>query len=118
RRRWTWRASTPRRARPVTTCSGSWTASPRGPARAHASWARRGRRSGGGAGVEEGGGGAVVRVVGGPLLLFSEGFDCARCGRTFEEPQPRLFSFNNPFGACATCHAFGHLIEIDPHLVS
>ena len=36
---------------------------------------------------EEGGGRAVVRVVGGPLLLFSEGFDCARCGRTFEEPQ-------------------------------
>jgi excinuclease ABC subunit A len=65
----------------------------------------------------EGGGRAVVRVMGGPLLLFSEGFDCARCGRSFEEPHPRLFSFNNPYGACPTCHGFGNLIEVDQDLV-
>ena len=65
----------------------------------------------------EGGGRARVRVVGGPELLFSEGFDCARCGRSFEEPQPRLFSFNNPYGACPTCHGFGNLIEVDQDLV-
>jgi len=65
----------------------------------------------------EGGGRAVVRVLGGPELRFSEGFDCARCGRSFEEPQPRLFSFNNPYGACPTCHGFGNLIEVDQELV-
>ncbi|HUG53798.1 MAG TPA: excinuclease ABC subunit UvrA [Vicinamibacteria bacterium] len=65
----------------------------------------------------EGGGRAVVRVVGGRELRFSEGFDCARCGRSFEEPQPRLFSFNNPYGACPTCHGFGNLIEVDQDLV-
>jgi excinuclease ABC subunit A len=65
----------------------------------------------------EGGGRAFVRVAGGPELRFSEGFDCARCGRGFEEPQPRLFSFNNPYGACPTCHGFGNLIEVDQDLV-
>src|SRR5438552_5849649 len=65
----------------------------------------------------EGGGQALAQVVDGPRLRFSEGFDCARCARAFEEPQPRLFSFNNPYGACATCHGFGNLIEIDQDLV-
>jgi excinuclease ABC subunit A len=65
----------------------------------------------------EGVGQALAQVVDGPRLRFSEGFDCARCARPFEEPQPRLFSFNNPYGACATCHGFGNLIEIDQDLV-
>ncbi|HET8644113.1 MAG TPA: excinuclease ABC subunit A, partial [Vicinamibacteria bacterium] len=65
----------------------------------------------------EGAGLARVKVVSGPELRFSERFDCARCGRAFEEPQPRLFSFNNPYGACPTCHGFGNLIEIDQSLV-
>jgi excinuclease ABC subunit A len=65
----------------------------------------------------ESGGQAHVQVVGGPLLRFSERFDCAHCGRDFEEPQPRLFSFNNPYGACPTCHGFGNLIEVDQSLV-
>jgi excinuclease ABC subunit A len=65
----------------------------------------------------EGSGRAVVQLAGGPLLRFSEGFDCAGCGTAFEEPQPRLFSFNNPFGACAACHGFGNLIEVDQDLV-
>src|SRR5262249_6749525 len=39
------------------------------------------------------------------------------CGRASCEPQPRLFSFNNPFGACPTCHGFGNLIEVDLDLV-
>jgi excinuclease ABC subunit A len=65
----------------------------------------------------EGMGRALVKVVGGPLLEFSEAFECARCGQGFEEPQPRLFSFNNPFGACQTCHGFGNLIEVDQDLV-
>jgi excinuclease ABC subunit A len=65
----------------------------------------------------EGAGSAVVQVAGGPRLRFSERFECARCTRSFELPQPRLFSFNNPHGACATCHGFGNLIEIDQDLV-
>ncbi len=48
---------------------------------------------------------------------FSERFDCRACGITYEDPQPRLFSFNNPFGACPTCHGFGNIIELDLDLV-
>src|SRR5688500_8313297 len=50
-------------------------------------------------------------------LLFSERFECRSCGLTYEQPQPRLFSFNNPFGACPTCHGFGNIIELDMDLV-
>jgi excinuclease ABC subunit A len=49
--------------------------------------------------------------------LFSERFECRQCGITYEDPQPRLFSFNNPFGACPTCHGFGNVIELDMDLV-
>jgi excinuclease ABC subunit A len=49
--------------------------------------------------------------------LFSERFECRPCGITYEDPQPRLFSFNNPFGACPTCHGFGNIIELDMDLV-
>src|SRR5205823_7714587 len=42
---------------------------------------------------------------------------CRPCGITYEDPQPRLFSFNNPFGACPTCHGFGNIIELDMDLV-
>ena len=48
---------------------------------------------------------------------FSERFECRTCGITYEDPQPRLFSFNNPFGACPTCHGFGNIIELDMALV-
>jgi excinuclease ABC subunit A len=48
---------------------------------------------------------------------FSERFECRRCGISYEVPQPRLFSFNNPFGACPTCHGFGNIIELDMGLV-
>src|SRR5260221_1889139 len=48
---------------------------------------------------------------------FSERFECRQCGITYEDPQPRLFSFNNPFGACPTCHGFGNIIELDMDLV-
>ena len=49
--------------------------------------------------------------------LFSERFECGDCGIRYEVPQPRLFSFNNPFGACPTCHGFGNVIELDLDLV-
>jgi excinuclease ABC subunit A len=48
---------------------------------------------------------------------FSERFECRTCGIQYEDPQPRLFSFNNPFGACPTCHGFGNIIELDIDLV-
>ena len=55
---------------------------------------------------------------GGPLRhVFSERFECRRCGIVYEVPQPRLFSFNNPFGACPTCHGFGNVMELDMGLV-
>jgi excinuclease ABC subunit A len=50
-------------------------------------------------------------------IVFSERFDCRACGIAYETPQPRLFSFNNPFGACPTCHGFGNVIELDMGLV-
>jgi excinuclease ABC subunit A len=50
-------------------------------------------------------------------LVFSERFECRTCGIPYETPQPRLFSFNNPFGACPTCHGFGNVIELDLDLV-
>ncbi|MEO8070619.1 MAG: excinuclease ABC subunit UvrA [Acidobacteriota bacterium] len=48
---------------------------------------------------------------------FSERFECRTCGLAYEVPQPRLFSFNNPFGACPTCHGFGNVVELDMNLV-
>jgi excinuclease ABC subunit A len=49
--------------------------------------------------------------------VFSERFECRACALPYEDPQPRLFSFNNPFGACPTCHGFGNIIELDQDLV-
>ena len=51
------------------------------------------------------------------MHLFSERFECRVCGIAYEDPQPRLFSFNNPFGACPVCHGFGNIIELDMDLV-
>jgi len=51
------------------------------------------------------------------LLRFSEKFACKQCGLTFVEPEPRLFSFNNPFGACPRCQGFGNTIDFDMDLV-
>ncbi|MGD8898416.1 MAG: excinuclease ABC subunit UvrA, partial [Acidobacteriota bacterium] len=65
----------------------------------------------------EGGGHAIAEVPGQPRRRFSERFECEGCGQGFLEPQPRLFSFNNPFGACPSCHGFGNLIEVDVDLV-
>jgi excinuclease ABC subunit A len=48
---------------------------------------------------------------------FSERFECRTCGIPYEIPQPRLFSFNNPFGACPVCHGFGNVVELDLRLV-
>ncbi|MFH1014204.1 MAG: excinuclease ABC subunit UvrA [Thermoplasmatota archaeon] len=49
--------------------------------------------------------------------LFSSKLACPTCGLAFEELQPRLFSFNSPFGACETCHGLGINMEFDPELI-
>jgi excinuclease ABC subunit A len=69
------------------------------------------------AALAAGGGSLHVQIVGGPAAVHTDRFECAPCGRVFDEPQPRLFSFNSPFGACPSCHGFGNLIEVDQNLV-
>ncbi|HTZ99235.1 MAG TPA: excinuclease ABC subunit UvrA [Candidatus Aquilonibacter sp.] len=46
-------------------------------------------------------------------LVFSEQFECKKCGAKYQEPEPRLFSFNNPYGACPRCQGFGNTIDFD-----
>jgi excinuclease ABC subunit A len=46
-------------------------------------------------------------------MTFNRSFSCNRCGRSFSEPEPLLFSFNSPLGACSTCQGFGRIIGID-----
>ena len=52
-----------------------------------------------------------------PHYRFSAAFECASCHRPGREPEPRLFSFNNPFGACPRCQGFGNTIDFDMNLV-
>ncbi len=60
---------------------------------------------------------AVIDVVDGPALTFSQHFACAECGLSFEELQPRNFSFNSPYGACPQCNGLGTRYQVDPSLV-
>lgn len=60
---------------------------------------------------------AVVDVIGQEELLFSEHYSCPYCGFTVGELEPRLFSFNAPFGACAECDGLGMKLEVDVDLV-
>ena len=46
-------------------------------------------------------------------LVFNERFACKKCGASYQEPEPRLFSFNNPYGACPRCQGFGNTIDFD-----
>jgi excinuclease ABC subunit A len=50
-------------------------------------------------------------------LRFSQRFECKACNLRYEEPEPRLFSFNNPYGACPRCQGFGNTIDFDLDLV-
>ena len=63
------------------------------------------------------GGIAVVDVIGGDELTFSQHLACTDCGLSFEELEPRSFSFNSPYGACQTCSGLGTKFEVDPLLV-
>ena len=61
--------------------------------------------------VPEGAGGPAERMV------FNERFECKTCGAVYQEPEPRLFSFNNPYGACPRCQGFGNTVDFDINLV-
>ena len=50
-------------------------------------------------------------------MTFSQHLSCPTCGRSYDEPAPRNFSFNSPYGACETCDGLGTTFEIDPELV-
>ena len=56
-------------------------------------------------------------VIGGEELLFSENYACPDHGTCIEELEPRMFSFNNPYGACPTCSGLGVFMKIDPAMV-
>ncbi|ANF38281.1 excinuclease ABC subunit UvrA [Bacillus velezensis] len=59
----------------------------------------------------------MIDVIGQEELMFSEHHACPLCGFSIGELEPRLFSFNSPFGACPTCDGLGLKLEVDPELV-
>jgi len=70
----------------------------------------------------EGGGEAILEFVADSThpaerLSFNERFECKVDGTLYQEPEPRLFSFNNPYGACPRCQGFGNTIDFDLNLV-
>jgi excinuclease ABC subunit A len=69
---------------------------------------------------QEGHGTAIIETAGEAQprrLRFSERFECKYDGTVYAPPEPRLFSFNNPYGACPTCQGFGNIIGLDLDLV-
>ena len=59
----------------------------------------------------------MIDIIDGEELLFSEHHACPHCGFSIEELEPRMFSFNSPFGACPDCDGLGSKLEVDPDLV-
>lgn len=58
-----------------------------------------------------------INIIGGETMLFSEHFACSECGISLPEIEPRLFSFNNPIGACPVCTGLGMNMEFDKQLI-
>lgn len=58
-----------------------------------------------------------VDIVGGKERLYSGNYACPDCGISFEELSPRMFSFNNPMGACPECTGIGYLMKMDEDLI-
>ncbi len=67
--------------------------------------------------LKMGDGVVYVQIVDGELLMFSENFACVDCGISLPEIAPRMFSFNNPYGACPACSGLGSNMEFDLDLV-
>ena len=68
-------------------------------------------------GLKIGNGLIIIDQIGKEEHLFSEHFSCPKCNLSFEELQPRAFSFNSPFGACSNCDGLGTKVSIDSELV-
>ena len=62
-------------------------------------------------------GNLIVDIIGGDELKFSENHACPICGFSIGELEPRMFSFNSPFGACPTCDGLGQKLMVDLDLV-
>lgn len=58
-----------------------------------------------------------INVIGGETQMYSENFACSDCGISLPEIEPRLFSFNNPMGACPACTGLGMNMELDKSLI-
>jgi excinuclease ABC subunit A len=56
-------------------------------------------------------------AIGDEVLRFNQRFECKKCGKQFNEPEPGLFSFNNPQGACKRCQGFGNTVDYDMDLI-
>ncbi len=67
--------------------------------------------------LRHGEGQVIVEVLGQGEHLYSEHFACPDCGISIEKLEPRLFSFNSPFGACPTCDGLGRRMVVDPDMV-
>ena len=64
------------------------------------------------------GGIVIINIVGEDRdILFSQNYACEDCGVSIEELTPRMFSFNNPYGACPTCMGLGSQLKVDPDLI-
>jgi len=64
-----------------------------------------------------GNGEVIIHLLPDEVLRFSKAYACPYCGITYKKPQPNLFSFNSPLGACNTCRGFGRIIDYDIDLV-
>src|SRR5690625_2047675 len=64
-----------------------------------------------------GDGKVIIDIIDGEEMLFSENYACPICNFTIQELEPRLFSFNSPFGACSACDGLGTNLEVDLDLV-
>lgn len=59
----------------------------------------------------------MIDVIDSETMLFSQSYACEDCGISMQELSPRMFSFNNPYGACPECDGLGTLSKIDPELI-
>ena len=67
--------------------------------------------------MKQTGGLMIAEINGTEEMNFSQSFSCPDCQISIDEIEPRLFSFNNPFGACPTCTGLGEKLEVDPELI-
>ncbi|MFO7891020.1 MAG: excinuclease ABC subunit UvrA [bacterium] len=59
----------------------------------------------------------IVDIVDGEERLYSSHYACVHCSISYEEPSPRMFSFNSPYGACPVCNGIGSIMKVDPEFV-